>query len=177
MCLLVLWWLHLSWHRLGDRDYHWLPVFLETLQTCDLNQVVEFPKRGKNTLDILFTNRPTLVHKMTQYPGVSDHNTIIQVEADCRAQVRRPVKRKVHLWHKLSKKDLTEIRKFVSNESNQILQNFTINSPVEEIWSSIKNISSTTLEKFIPTKVTSARHNQPWITRRCRSFIGKIQRF
>ena len=114
---------------------------------------------------------------MTQYPGVSDHNTIIQVEADCRAQVRRPVKRKVHLWHKLSKKDLTEIRKFVSNESNQILQNFTINSPVEEIWSSIKNISSTTLEKFIPSKVTSARHNQPWITRRCRSLIHKKQKF
>ena len=151
-------------------------TFLETLQTCDLTQVVDFPTRGENTLDILFTNRPTLVHRLTQYPGISDHNTIIQVEVDCRAQVKRPVKRKVHLWHKLTPAELSNIRKFVSNKSDHILQTFSTDSPVEDIWLAIKDISSSVLENFVPSKITSARFNQPWLTRKCRSLLRKKKR-
>ena len=74
-------------------------IFLDTLQSCNLDQMVDFPTRKENILDIIFTNRPSLVHKLTQCPGISDHNTIVQAEIDCRARVHKPVKRKVHLWH------------------------------------------------------------------------------
>ena len=41
----------------------------------------------------------------------------------------------------------------------------------------IENISSTTLEKWVLSKVTSARYNQSWITRKCRSLIRKKKKY
>ena len=71
--------------------------FLDLLHSLDMNQIVNFPTRLDNTLDILFTNRPNLVHRLLPVPGISDHDSIVQTEIDCLAQVRRPVRRKVFL--------------------------------------------------------------------------------
>ena len=71
---------------------------LDLLHDLNLTQVVTFPTRINNTLEILFSNRPNLVHKLNPVPGISDHDSIAQAEIDCLAQVRRPVKRKIFLW-------------------------------------------------------------------------------
>ena len=67
---------------------------IDLAHTLDLTQVVDFPTRVNNTLDLLLTNRPTLVHKLIPAPGISDHDSIISAEIDCSARVRRPVRRK-----------------------------------------------------------------------------------
>ena len=46
------------------------------------------------------------MHKLTPYPGLSDHDTIIQAEIDCRARVQRPVKRKVYQWNKMKRTEI-----------------------------------------------------------------------
>ena len=49
---------------------------LDLLHSFNLTQVVNFPTRINNTLEILFSNRPNLVHKLRPIPGISDHDTI-----------------------------------------------------------------------------------------------------
>ena len=39
--------------------------FLEMIQNCNLDQVVKFPTRLDNTLDLFLTNRPSLINRCT----------------------------------------------------------------------------------------------------------------
>ena len=151
-------------------------MFVQTLEICNMNQIIDFPTRKNNTLDILFTNRPTLMHKLTPYPGLSDHDTIIQAEIDCRARVQRPVKRKVYQWNKMKPAEISKMKKFVQSCSTQIVQNTTPETPVEEIWLDIKQIALSVMDKFVPNKFTSTRYTQPWMTRECKTLIRKKHR-
>ena len=170
----------INWHdeSINSNRYpkHINTSFIDLLQSLNLTQVVNFPTRATNTLDLLLTNRPNLVHKISPCPGISDHDSIINAEIDCRAQVHRPVKRKVYQWHKLSNLDLLEIRNHVKMFSDSLLSTYTLASPVENIWREIKNASSDVMEKLIPSKLTSCRFNQPWVTRTCRSLFRRKQR-
>ena len=53
-------------------------LFVETLELCNMNQIIDFPTHKDKAMCILFTNRFTLMHKLISYPGLSDENTIIQ---------------------------------------------------------------------------------------------------
>jgi len=39
--------------------------------------MVELPTPGSNLLDLLYTNRPTLIHQSVPVPGISDHDIIL----------------------------------------------------------------------------------------------------
>ena len=146
-------------------------MFVQILEICNMNQIIDFPTHKNNTPEILFTNRPTLIHKLTPYPGLSDHDTIIQAEIDCRARVQWPVKRKVYQWNKMKPAEISKMKKFVQSCSTQILQNTTLETPVEEIWLDIKQIELSVMDKFVPNKFTSTRYTQPWMTRECKTLI------
>ena len=102
--------------------------FLNLLQSLNLTQVVNFSTRASNTLDLLVTNRPNLVHKLAPCPGISDHDSIVNAEIDCRAQVHRPVKRKIYQWHKLSDLELIEIRNYVKTFADTFLSTHKYNT-------------------------------------------------
>ena len=144
---------------------------------CDLNltQIVNFPTRAVNTLELLFTNRPSLVHEMSPHPGISDHDSIVFTRIDCLAQVKRPISRKVHQWHKLTDDKLTDIKSYVESAAGDIVTNCTVDTPVEDIWQQIKNISSDVLEK-VPAKMTSRRFNQTWVNRTVRRLFRRKRR-
>ena len=44
---------------------------------CYFTQLVNFSIRRENILDIVFTNRPSLVNCCTVVPGVSDHDVVL----------------------------------------------------------------------------------------------------
>ena len=50
--------------------------FLQLLARAGLEQVVTFPTRGNNTLDIVVTNVPSLVKRCECAPGLSDHDIV-----------------------------------------------------------------------------------------------------
>jgi len=62
-------------------------------------QVVNFPIRGHNILDIFGTNRPSLVTTCKPISGVSDHE-IVYVESRVYAKYQRPIQHKIYLWKK-----------------------------------------------------------------------------
>ena len=67
--------------------------FLEMIQNCNLDQVVKFPTRLDNTLDLFLTNRPSLINRCTPIPGIADHD-IVFIESPISATRNKPAKRK-----------------------------------------------------------------------------------
>ena len=71
--------------------------FLDTLANTGLQQIVNFPTRNNNTLDVVLTNRPSLVKQCVGVPGLSDHD-IVFVETSSRALRHKPARCRILLW-------------------------------------------------------------------------------
>ena len=56
--------------------------FLDTFSMLGLSQMVMFPTRLDNTLDVFLTNRPSLVNRCELVPGISDHDAAVYVHSD-----------------------------------------------------------------------------------------------
>ena len=65
---------------------------LDTIQELDLEQVVNFPTRQDNILDLVLTSHPSLVNRCKPLPGISDHD-IVLIDANVRATRTRTPKR------------------------------------------------------------------------------------
>ncbi len=50
--------------------------FLQVLDRTGLEQMIDFPTRGDNILDVIITNRPSLISKCSGLPGLSDHDVV-----------------------------------------------------------------------------------------------------
>ena len=73
--------------------------FLNLLDTTGLEQMVDFPTRGDNTLDIIVPNTPSLTNRCSPLPGLSDHDMVF-MDADACASRRKPTRRRILLWKK-----------------------------------------------------------------------------
>ena len=146
--------------------------FIDTFDYCCLDQIVDFPTRKQNTLDILATNRPTLVNKCSPHPGVSDHDTTVLADIDCHPMRSKPVKRKIFLWNKT---DINKLKDHVSTKVDKFVQIHDINTPVNFLWADLKQIIDTSM-LLVPSKLTSPRYSQPWITRECKRLSRRKKR-
>jgi len=72
---------------------------LDILLYHSLSQIVTFPTRQQNTLDIFITNHPTPVKSCTSIPGISNHDTVC-IESEIFARIQKSVPRKIYLWKK-----------------------------------------------------------------------------
>ena len=54
-------------------------IFLQVLENCGLDQIVDFLTRDNNLLDNFLTNRPSLIQICRSLPGISDH-VMVQVD-------------------------------------------------------------------------------------------------
>lgn len=147
--------------------------FLDSLENNNLEQIVNFPTRKLNTLDILATNRPSLVNFCRPIPGLSDHDSIVYTNIDCIAKKIKPIKRKLYIWKKA---DINEIRIHVRNEITNFVSTYSINTDVEHLWSSFKGIIEETKRTLLPCKFSSTRYSQAWVTTPCRRLIRRKQR-
>ena len=73
-------------------------LFIDTFAMMGLSQIVTFPTRLDNTLNVFITNRPSLVNRCEPIPGVSDHDAAVYVNSDIVPKRQRPVQRKIHIW-------------------------------------------------------------------------------
>ena len=49
--------------------------FVDLADNCSMEQVVNFPIRKQNTLDLLITNRPSFIKKCILVPGFGDRDS------------------------------------------------------------------------------------------------------
>jgi len=52
-------------------------ALITAMDDCLMQQVVTFPTRGSNILDLCFTTDPDLVQSCQPFPGISDHDIVL----------------------------------------------------------------------------------------------------
>ena len=96
-----------------------------------LSQMVTFPTRLDNTLDIFPTNRPSLVNRCEPILGVSDHDAAAYVNSDIVPKRQRPVQRKIHIWKKA---DTELIKEDLAAFVEEMQTRYNPETPVETLW-------------------------------------------
>ena len=69
-------------------------LFLTFIEDYGLTQMVDFPTRRQNILDIFVTNRPSLVTGCKPVPGISDHEAVL-INSLLKVNIQSPVERTV----------------------------------------------------------------------------------
>jgi hypothetical protein len=131
---------------------------LNTLGRLGLEQIVDFPTRLDNTLDVVITNRPSLVNHCVGMPGLSDHD-IVYMDMNVKATRQKPVRHKIFLWKRA---DFNSIRSVTKEWSNNFISAHTTSTPVEDLADEIQHFLDKILEEQVPSKFATTRFNQPW---------------
>ena len=125
---------------------------LSSLDDHALTQVQKEPTR--DILDLCITNKPGLIKSSRSVPGIWDHCAVgLLTEADINPPYSTacPVRQfKKASWENIRK----EIRRHWAPFSKD-----SPNNSVNEKWLRLKSILIDCLNKFVPTKITSKRHN------------------
>ena len=146
--------------------------FLDMLHNCGSEQIVTFPTRNSNTLDLFLTNRPGFINKCVSIPGLSDHDGV-SVESAIVANKTKPVRRKIFLWKRVN---LDEMKQSCIEFQHQFLSSYNETSCVEDMWTDIKTNLDTILESSVPSKMTSSRFSKPWINRDVKALSRRKKR-
>ena len=96
---------------------------------CYFTQLVNFTTRDENTLDLFFTNRPTLINNFLQVPGISDHDIVlvpllVKIPKFCQPH------RKTYLWNRAN---LDDMKHKFTNLREEFIYQYTIDTPVENL--------------------------------------------
>ena len=145
-------------------------LFLEMSQTLGLKQIVSEPTRGKNILDLFFTNNTELIDKTEIVSGVSDHEAVI-INSRLRLRHQKQPRRKILLWNRA---DTPKIKAAAKEFRQNFLDKYPVddaNSDVNEMWSCIQSNLLTILENNVPSKLSSSKSLPPWINNETKRLI------
>ncbi|KAI8487906.1 hypothetical protein Bbelb_343540 [Branchiostoma belcheri] len=108
------------------------------------------------------------------YPDNVDcsHNDMVLVDVNLALKRNRKPKRKVYIR---TKADEPAIKKDLTNYANNCHKR-TQDMSVTQKWSDFKDKMKDTMNKHIPSKITSSRYNLPWFNRNLRRHCRKKQR-
>ncbi|CAH1276990.1 Hypp9451 [Branchiostoma lanceolatum] len=108
--------------------------FVDIISDLGMEQIVEKPTRGTNTLDIIVTNHPSLFPRVEIIPGLSDHDIPYAELQITNARLRQ--KERHVLYFK--KADWEGLRKATKDLTNSILSTHTDKPDVEAVWADLK---------------------------------------
>jgi hypothetical protein len=141
--------------------------FIDIVQDLCMEQIVDFPTRLDNTLDLVFTTHKSLVYKCKPLPGISDHD-IVLVDTNIRINRTKQTKRKIYL-RKLTNMD--ELRTEVQIKLNDFMAVSFLT--IDNMWIAFKDIILNVMEKHVPSKLSRSKQTYPWITTEVRKIINK----
>ena len=96
---------------------------------CCFTQLVNFPTRESNILDVVFTNRPSLIKCCTNIPGISDHDAVL-VSFHIEMTQKDTMKHKKYLW---SRANFEELKNNLLDFSNEFINCNSVGTPVEHL--------------------------------------------
>ena len=137
-------------------------------QDLGLSQIVDIPTRGTSILDLFFTNNPDFVKNFDIIDGLGDHN-IVHVKTALQPFRKKPVKRTIQLWTKV---DDVKIKKETQDLRQTFLERFSpLDNPIV-IWNFLKKEFMKIIKNNVPSKITSSKTHQPWITSETKKLKG-----
>ena len=146
--------------------------FLDMLITTHTEQIITTPTRQNNILDIFITNRPSLTSQCRTIPGLGDHHAI-SIHSSAQAHRAKPTRRKIHLWRRA---DIDTLKQDARSFTASFIQTYTIDSSIHTMWHNIKSNLIGLQEQHVPSKLTTTRFHQPWITTEIKRISRRKQR-
>ena len=143
--------------------------FLDLLNDHGLQQMVTFPTREKNTLDLFVTNFPTLVPRTEAVPGISDHFAVY-MEFQIQTERRNNTRRKVPCYNRA---DWPALHAAAAQLTNSITARFSSNSNTEEIWAAFRNGLKQIVDLHIPHVSPKAKYGKPWVDQKTKVLLRK----
>ena len=114
-------------------------IFLDFLDDNTLSQMVDFPTRDSNTLDIFVTDRPGLVESCNVVDGISDHEVVL-VTSLIAEDLSPPTRRNVYLW---CQANFSLIKQTALELCQQYLATHSALTPVDILWNDFMSIFNT----------------------------------
>ena len=105
--------------------------FLDILFMLVLSQMVPFPTRLGNTLDVFLTKRSSLVNGCEPIPWISDYDAAVYVHSDILPKRHRPIQRTIHVWRKA---DSRLIQEELATFADELQNDHNLDTPIETMW-------------------------------------------
>ena len=122
--------------------------------------MVTEPTREDHILDLMLTNNPSIIKSVHILPGFSDHEVVLS-DSNLAPSYARKLPRKIHLF---SKANWAEVRQKISDFSATYFNTMS-ELDINTKWNTLKKQLNDIMDSCIPTKMTTTRHNVPWINR------------
>ncbi len=156
----------------GARNRKSCEFLLGMIDELALQQMVDQPTRGENTLDLFMTSSPGLVNQVLIGPGISDHDTVI-INHTIKAAKTNSAPRTVYQYSKADWESANE-------ELNDIIDGYMSTDPdsrsVTTNWTTIKCSLLSLMEKHIPHITVRGNKDLPYITKTIKREIRRRQR-
>lgn len=142
--------------------------FISLVNDFSLQQMVTFPTRLNNTLDLFFTSNPSLIKSVKSVAGISDHD-IVHITSDVKPRLNKQKPRTVHLFRKAN---WVNFQEYIDSRSPSMFNDYHSKS-IEELWTEFKNLIHEGINLFIPSKRLGSKPSLPWITQSIKRQIRK----
>ena len=136
-------------------------TYIDTFNNICREQIVNYPTRINNILDVFCTNPPSLIDRCTPIPGLIDQD-IVLTDTNVVPTRQKPIKRKIYLWKRIDKCSMSEDLKEFTEEFTHAN---TTETEVNTLWTTFKQKCIESVNKYVPSKFTSTRFNHPWCNR------------
>ena len=146
---------------------------IELANDYHLQQIINFPTRKNNLLDLCFTSHINLVQSCQPYPGLSDHEVVL-IKFQSQIPISKQCPRKIYLYQKANWTTIREKLILISDE--YFLRNQSSNRSVEDNWHFIHHHITKLINDHIPTKLLHSRSHCPWLSVPLKRLIIKKQR-
>ena len=133
---------------------------ITSLRDHHLSQMQREPTREKSVLDLYITNRPGLVKSMATIPSFSDHDGVILVDSDVIPAYNKKKPRKTYVF---SQSKWCKMKEDITSFATSFLQQYRSRT-VNENWEAIKDEINKTVEGHVPSRISSKKQYQPWIS-------------
>jgi hypothetical protein len=147
-------------------------TYLDIASDNGLEQIVDFPTRNENTLDLIVTSHPSYKQRCKPIPAIgnSDHD-IVLLDIACNPIKPKPTRHKISLWKKANIYKIQEdLIVFVENFRDQTFDS------IESMWNHFKTAVKRIIDQRVPTKMTRARHTHQWMNTKVRRKISQKHR-
>lgn len=120
--------------------------FLQCLGIYSFEQMVEEPTRKDHLLDIILTNKPTVLQNVNVAPGISDHH-LINAEVMTNIAKISKIKRTVYQY---DRGDYIGFKDYLLHNFNRYSHEFS-NTGVDKNWEKFHSLIHQAIGKFIPS--------------------------
>ncbi len=153
----------------GRKNLH--TRLLDIVGSFHLSQHQLGPTCEESILDLFFTNKPGIVRSMHTIPGLSDHDIPV-ADCDLKPSINKKQPRKLFQFHRAN---WDSIRAATLTFAENFLAEYKDRS-VDMNWRMFVDHIKSSMDKFIPSKLSSTRYNLPWVNARIRRLINKKHR-